>query len=133
MKLTEIRKKFNKKVQGSVGVGHAIAFFAEQGIPVFTQVSDICKYDLVVDIDGELKRVEVKTTSAKNPHNSWVVQLRTNGGNQSGRGKTRQFDENSVDYLFVLTESMERYLIPSKDVIGRNSVSLPGKYLKYKV
>jgi hypothetical protein len=51
------------KEQGAVGVAKAIAYFGSQGHAVFVPVSDFKRYDLIVDLYGELKRVEVKTTT----------------------------------------------------------------------
>ena len=54
----------NTKKQGDVGLGAAIAFFSNLGYTVATPLTDSQNYDLVVDMDEGLKKVQVKTKGA---------------------------------------------------------------------
>lgn len=45
-----------------MGLGRAIAYYTANCIPVLLPLNDTQKYDLVVDKDGKLLRVSVKTT-----------------------------------------------------------------------
>lgn len=70
-----------KSHQGNVGLGRAIAYYTANCIPVMLPLNDTQKYDLVVDKDGQLLRVSVKTTQGMNKNNTYyVVQLKNCGG-----------------------------------------------------
>jgi HJR/Mrr/RecB family endonuclease len=56
----------NTKKQGDVGLGQAIAWFTRNSYTVSLPLTDSQDYDLIVDKDNVLYRVQVKTTSNKN-------------------------------------------------------------------
>lgn len=62
-----------------------------------------------------------------------MVALRTSGGNRSGKGKVKTFDQNSSDLLFILLDNGNCYSIPTKNITNKSSISLGEKYLPYKV
>jgi hypothetical protein len=129
MKLSEHR---NSKKQGDAGLGIAIGWFAEEGYTVNVPLTDSQDYDLIVDTDGKLQRVQVKTAT-RHRYGGWVVELRTRGGNRSGTGKSKQFDPRKVDLLFVVTSERSIFLIPSEEVTGRSTVTVGSKYQEFKV
>ena len=120
----------NTKKQGDVGLGVAIAYFVEAGATVSIPLTDSQDYDLVID-DGSLKRVQVKTTTFKAPSGHFIASLTVKGGNRSGINKVKLFDSTKVDLVFVLTETNDRYLLPS-NILG-TKVTLGKAYDKYKV
>lgn len=87
----------NTKEQGSVGVARAIAYYTERGGKVFIPVSDVSRYDLIVDMEGKLIRVEVKTTMQENGE----FALRTCGGNQSWNKVVKRIDVKDCDMVFL--------------------------------
>lgn len=119
----------NSKFQGNVGVGSAIAYFAERGYGISIPLTDCLPYDIVIDIGGKLKKVQVKTTAARSKYGIFVVDLRTNGG--QSRLTKKLFDKSSVDFLFVLTENGTRYLVPSDSIGGIGGISLGEKYRQF--
>ncbi len=123
----------NTRKQGDVGLGSAISYFCENGINVSIPLTDNQDYDLIVEINNVLKKVQVKTTRYRKPSGNFCVNLRVNGGNMSGRGKTKFFDNTKVDLLYVLTENGDRYLIPSSVIFQRNSLSLNKNFDVYIV
>ena len=120
----------NSKIQGNIGIGSAIAYFTSLGFIVSIPMNDAQEYDLIVD-NGDLQRVQVKTTRYK--RKNFEVSLSTNGGNRSGTGKIKYFDNSKVDYLFVLTEEGERYCIPSNEVTQIKVLCLNERYDEYKI
>lgn len=70
----------NTKKQGDVGLGLAIGWFTSQGHTVCVPLTDSQDYDLVVDIDGKLQKVQVKTTTYKAPSGAYSVGLSVKGG-----------------------------------------------------
>lgn len=66
-----------KSHQGNVGLGRAIAYYTEKGYTVMLPLNDTQKYDLVIDKDGLLQRVSVKTTQfIANKKNEFSVLLK---------------------------------------------------------
>jgi hypothetical protein len=127
-----IRRK-NPRLQGEIGLGAAIAWFAAAGYGVSIPLCDNQPYDLIVE-DPETRtlfRVQVKTATGKNPSGTYVVRLFTAGGNQSFHTR-KPFDSTASDLLFVLTDDREIYVIPCRDIANRNSIALGGKWQRYK-
>ena len=123
----------NSKKQGDVGLGVAIGWFVSAGYHVSIPLTDSQDYDLVIDADGALSKVQVKTTYFRNEAGNYKANLRVSGGNRSGTGKVKNFNPFIVDYLFIVTESNEKYFIPARELVNVNSVTLSAKYDKYLV
>lgn len=111
----------NTKRQGAVGVAIAVAYYTKLGYAVFVPVSDVSRYDLVVDNGSRLIRVEVKTTSQENGS----LGLRTLGGNQSWSGEIKRISVNDCDEVFcynVITESIKIY--PASELEGKTKITV---------
>lgn len=129
-----LRNHKNSKQQGDVGLALAIAWFADNGYRVSIPLTDSQDYDLVVEIDAHFYGVQVRTTYYKRaPNRGYTVNLRVMGGNRSGTGKVKYFNPDVVDYLFVVTDTREKYLIPSREITSKVSLTLCEKYEKYRV
>ena len=76
-------------------------------------------------------RVQVKTTTLKQ-WNSYVVHLRTIGGNKS-QVKTRPFDPSDYEWLFVVCGDATAYLIPTSEITSRQSLSLGQRYQRFRL
>ena len=119
-------------LQGHVGLGKAIEYFTSHSIPVSIPLNDTQKYDLIIDDNGILSRISVKTSRYKDSKSSYVVLLKNCGGS-SGKSKIRPFDNTSCDYVFVLTGNNKMYLIPSNQILAKNSISVGNKYTEFEV
>ncbi len=113
----------NSKKQGDYGMTRAMAYFAEYGYTVSIPLTDSQDYDLVVDFAGTLRKVQIKTTSYIRNEN-YQVELRVKGGNQTGTGKSKNFDKEKVDYLYVLSSNGSSWLIPSIEINAKTILSL---------
>jgi hypothetical protein len=113
----------NPREQGLIGVTDAIAYFGRIGWSVSMPLIDSQPYDLVADDGGRLHRVQVKTTTYRSRYGVFVVSLATRGGNQSFH-TSKDFDPSTSDLLYVLTDERERYLIPTRAISTKTSVSL---------
>lgn len=122
----------NTKKQGDVGLGVAIGWFVLQGYTVSVPLTDSQDYDLVVDINGTLKRVQVKTTRFLE-NNKFRVNLSVKGGNRSWNGKPKKFNTSAVDLLFILTSDNVKYLIPTSSFDAVHKLTLSKKYFEYIV
>ena len=122
----------NSNKQGDVGMCYAMAYFAKQGYTISIPITDSQDYDLIVDDGVRLSKVQVKTTKQLSPSNFYVVYLRTCGGNRSGQ-TIKHFNENNSDYLFVLAENHEAFLIPKNEINVNTALTLNEDVDKYKV
>jgi hypothetical protein len=130
MVITMTLQQKNSRKQGDVGLGAAISRFCREGRTVSIPLTDNQSFDLVIG-DENLKKVQVKTTTHQQPSDSYTVELRTQGGNRSGTGKSKQLAD--VDFIFVLTDSGEEYLIPFSEVEGQSTVTLGDSYRRWKL
>lgn len=122
----------NSKQKGTVGVAKAIAHYAERGYVVSVPLTDSQAYDLLIEKDGVILRVQVKTTEQMSEYGVPRVELRTKGGNKSGTGREKRIDCESVDLIFV-SWAGRSYEIPSADLHGRNCINLGNAAQKYLV
>ena len=122
-----------KSHQGNVGLGRAIAYYTANCIPVLLPLNDTQKYDLVVDKDGQLLRVSVKTTQGMNKNNTYyVVQLKNCGG-ASGKSTIRHFDNTTCDVVFIVTVEGTMYEIPSSLINVSGTLTLTEDWNPYIV
>jgi hypothetical protein len=128
-----LKDRKNTKKQGDVGLAIAIAWFVSAGYCVSIPLTDSQDYDLVVDFDDKLSRVQVKTTYYLRPNGVYEANLVVSGGNRSGTGKVKPFNPQRVDYLFVVTELNQKYLIPASHITSKRCIVLGEKYAQYRV
>lgn len=83
------------------------------------------RYDLVVDSGNGLRRVQVKTTTAREG-NSWKVYLST-----SRQGRT-VYDADEIDDFFVVDGELSYYLIPLAAVGGLHAIHLSA-YERFRI
>ena len=97
------------KEKGNSSLGIAIAYYASNGYIVSIPLNDTQDYDLIVDNDKTLKRVQVKSSGCKTKYGNYQVALKSCGGT---KGKTyKTIIETNVDEVFILLENLEKYII----------------------
>lgn len=121
----------NTKKQGDIGLGKAISYFTSQAITVSIPLTDSQDYDLVIEKNDILKKVQIKTTRYKNKAGNYTINLSIKGGNSKKNHIHKKGKDIKFDLLFVLTELGDTYLIPRSEI--KESVTLGSKYEKYKV
>lgn len=108
---------------GSIGEIATQLEFLKLGYEVYSPATDNAKYDFIVHKDGNLKTVEVKSTSVKRG-DYWVVQLKRVRSNKN-ENKILNFDNSQVDYLAIYIEPLEKVVIyKAKDVKTKTALSL---------
>ena len=122
----------NWKKQGDIGMAYAIAYYSKLGWTISIPLTDSQDYDIIVDTGNSLLKVQVKTTTQISKYGISVVSLKTSGGNKNGQN-IKNFDTNSSDLLFVMTDNNEFYSIPCNEIISTTTINLGEKYLPYKV
>lgn len=102
------------KEKGNSFLGIAIAYYSSNGYIVSIPLNDTQDYDLIVDKDGTLRRVQVKSSGCKTKYGNYQVALKSCGGTKGRTYKT--IIETNVDELFILLENLEMYIIPIKEI-----------------
>ncbi len=125
-------KEMVPTTKGTMGVGLAIGYFCSIGCVVSIPINDNQKYDLLVEIDGVIKRVQVKSTGFKK-RNKYVVELRTICPKKLSTNHITRFDKTKIDILVIVTEEKTMYVIPTENFIAKSGITLSEKYDEYKV
>lgn len=123
----------NTREQGDIGVAQAIYWYTKQGYKISKPMSDSTRYDLVIEKNGKLYRVECKTSFYKTKYGTPCVQLKTCGGNQSWGGVSKRISKEDTDILFISIDGVDSYEIPMDQLEVFSSIKLGKKYEKYKL
>lgn len=118
------------KEKGRSSLGIAIGYFSINGYTVSVPLNDTQDYDLVIEKDGKLETVQVKSTDCKTKYGVYQVALKSCGGT---KGKTYKTVVNTkVDKLAIITKELNIYIIPIKDIKNKSTLNLCSKYDVYK-
>lgn len=121
------------KEKGDLAAANAIAYFMTNGYEVCLPIGDKRPYDLVVEQDGTLFRVQVKYAGFYKDAGKYKAALRTMGGNQSFH-TAKKYHDDDFDLLFVYVENGRKFLVPWNELKNRNSVSIEAsKFSRYEV
>ena len=122
--------KTNKE-KGNTGLGIAIAYYSTNGYTVSIPLNDTQDYDLIVNKNNILSKVQVKATSCKTKYNKYQVALKSCGGS---KGKTyKTIINTNIDEVFIVTNSMEIFIIPIEKIKNKSTLNLCDKYEKYRI
>lgn len=124
--------KFNSnKEKGNTGLGIAIAYYSANGYTVSIPLNDTQDYDLIVDKNNILKKVQVKATSCKTRYNKYQVALKSCGGT---KGKTyKTIIDTNIDEVFIVTGNMDIFILPIEEIKNRSTINLCRKYEKFRI
>jgi len=123
----------NTKERGDIAVGFAISYFLSRGHEVCLPIGDKRPYDVIVEKDNNLSRVQIKYAGYSTKKNRCQAGLRITGGNQSYT-YAKKYNSNDFDLLFVYTAKEECYIIPWKSLDIRNELTIDAeKYRRYRV
>ena len=118
------------KEKGRSSLGIAIGYFSINGYTVSIPLNDTQDYDLIIEKDGKIEKVQVKSTDCKTKYGVYQVALKSCGGT---KGKTYKTVINTkVDKLVVITKELSIYVIPIKDIKNKSTLNLCSKYDVYK-
>jgi len=119
------------KEKGNTSWGIAIGYYSSNGYTVSIPLNDTQDYDLIVDKDDVLRKVQVKSTSCKRKNGNYQVALKSCGGNKGTTYKT--VIETNIDEVFILTKDLQIYIIPIVEIKNKSTLNICDKYMKYKV
>jgi PD-(D/E)XK endonuclease len=80
-------------------------------------------YDLLVDMPGGLKRVQVKTTTFKSK-DGWLVQIGRRPYAKGNNALLVPYDPEIIELFFIVDGDLAIYLIPSRVIAGRVQILL---------
>ena len=119
------------KDKGNTSLGVAIAYYSSNGYVVSIPLNDTQDYDLIVDKNNIVKKVQVKSTGCKTKYGNYQVALKSCGGT---KGKTyKTIIETNIDEVFILTQDLNAYRIPINYINNKSTLNICKKYEKYKV
>lgn len=119
------------KEKGNAGLGIAIAYYTSNGYTVSIPLNDTQDYDLIVDKDSILEKIQVKATSCKTKYDVYQVALKSTGGT---KGKTyKTIIDTKIDKVFIVTDKLDIYIIPIEKIQNKSTLNLCDKYKEYKV
>lgn len=121
----------SNKEKGNAGLGIAIAYYSANGYTVSIPLNDTQDYDLIVDKNNVLKKVQIKATSCKTKYNKYQVALKSCGGTKGETYKT--IIDTKIDEVFIVTETMEMFIIPIEEIKNKTTLNLCEKYEKNRV
>lgn len=104
--------------QGILAEAKALSHFIKEEYEVYTQFSGKSPIDMIVEKNGKLSRVEVKSTRTRTKYNTgWVVQLKSTLPNKNKKNKIINFDNKSCDILVIYIEPLDKIIIKkSKEI-----------------
>lgn len=118
------------KEKGNTSLGIAIAYYTSNGYTVSIPLNDTQDYDLIVDKDNILKRVQVKSTSCIDKNGKYQVALKSCGGIKGTTYKT--IKETQVEEIFIFLENKDIYIIPKNVINNKSTLAICEKYKEYK-
>ncbi len=105
----------NTQHKGDTATAQCIATFTKKGFDVLIPLTESASYDIALDTGEGIVRVQVKYSSNKE------VDLRNIHSNAKGY-VVKKAKKNSYDWLYVLHESGEEYLV-KECLDGRRSIT----------
>lgn len=118
------------KEKGNTSLGIAIAYYTSNGYTVSIPLNDTQDYDLIVDKDSILKRVQVKSTSCIDKNGKYQVALKSCGETKGTTYKT--IKDTKVEEIFIFLENKDIYIIPIDKINNKSTLAICEKYKEYK-
>lgn len=123
---------------GRLGLSTAISWFLSRGYAPSIPVEP-CLYDLVVESDCGLQRIQVKTTGRKTSEGRYHALIGRAAydskvtANARGRFRREAYPDGSIDFFFIVCANGAIYLIPQSRVSGLIELTLTRKYVAFLV
>jgi hypothetical protein len=121
---------FDPALLRRMGQAVATAWFRGRGYVASIPAEPSC-YDLVVESDAGLRRVQVKTTN-NGGANITKTQYGIGTSPSTGKYGSRPYAPEEIDFFFILTGTGAMYLIPIDAVAGKRAIELK-RYIRYKL
>ena len=110
-------------------VGDAIAWFNARGHSVSIPIEPTA-YDLVVDVDGKMYRVQVKSSTSERRIFSTS---RTFYSQETGKPGSRAYKPGEIDYFFMVLIDGSKYVVPYDQVGESKQITMNTRFENYRV
>jgi len=98
----------NSKRKGNITEAAILTEFIKRGIPVLLPFGDNERYDMVIEVNGDFKRIQCKTGRYRNGCVNFQC-----CSSQAHRGKGYQSYKDDIDYFAVYCEELNLHaLVP---------------------
>ena len=120
---SSLGSSMDTKLKADIAESAVVTALLKRGFRVLKPIGDRLPYDLALDVDGKLLRVQVK--SAWHYNGSYTVDTRRTKTNRRHMIRKR-YDENDFDFAIVYIDRLETfYVIPiSKFSAYKSGISL---------
>ena len=132
-------RDYNPELLRKAATARATGWFMERGYTVCVPVEPAL-YDLVVDSDEGLVRVQVKSTTSRDKKGRWVVRIYRMAYDKSSVKRTSNgarakcvYAPGEIDFFFIVKAAGDNYLMPLVVTRGAASLTLDSKYAIFKV
>jgi hypothetical protein len=123
----------NSKKQGDAGLGQAIAYFTSKGYDVALPLTDSADWDLIVEMEDGLKRIQVKTSSQISKTGVMKFNCDVKGGNKTFTKPAKTIQEQKWEYIFLHhLITRKQALVPKEVLITKGQINLGSSQCKYK-
>lgn len=110
------------KHKGDIGLTKIIADLTEKGYYVSLPINEHAAYDLIVDIDGGLKRVQVKFRGKRSGGKSVSFGCKTTHVGSNGKSVNKHYSKDDFELYGIYSSNLKLcYYIPN---IGQNTISI---------
>ena len=111
------------KQKGNIGEAKCLAKMVELGVPVCLPFGDNERYDMVIEHNGKLEKIQIKYSSQQESEGSIV--FKTASSTNHTTNKHLSSYENDVDaFLFYNSLTDEVYYMPISIIQNRKSVTM---------
>lgn len=104
----------NSKQKGNITEIECMLAFLKLGYNVLTPYGDCERYDFVVDINGKLLKIQVKTSSDSHIDEGYIEFRCANKTTRNGQFIRHSYDKKQIDY-FMTSYNEKSYLIPVEE------------------
>ena len=104
----------NTKQQGNITEIECMLAFLKLGYNVLTPYGDCERYDFVVDIDGILHKIQVKSANINHIDEGYISFKTANKTSQNGKAVRHCYTKKEIDY-FMTNYNNQCYLIPVEE------------------
>lgn len=111
------------KIKGNIGEAKCLAKMVELGIPVAIPFGDNERYDLIIEVNGQLKKIQVKYSTTQDSPGSVV--FKTASSQNHTTNKNYSTYTNDVDgFLFYNGLNDEIYYLPIEKVGDKKTLTI---------
>lgn len=104
----------NSKQKGNITEVECMLAFLKLGYNVLMPYGDCERYDFVVDIEGKLLKIQVKTSSDSHIDEGYIIFKCANKTTKEGQFIRHPYTKEQIDY-FMTSYNGQYYLIPVEE------------------